>query len=87
MRESPVRQRGWRCVGALLGALTMDDLNRSFEMMATDAGEPTSLGMWRGIDIYQLHGFRHITMHGGEIACLKGLQGLDGYRPFRWRYE
>jgi hypothetical protein len=75
-----------RCVGALVDALTMDDLNRSFEMMATDGGEPTSLGMWKGIDIYQLHGWSHIRMHGGEIACLKGLQGLTGYRPPSSRY-
>jgi len=75
-----------RCVGALVDALTMDDLNRSFEMMATEAGSSISLGTWKGIDIYQLHGWSHITMHGGEIACLKGMQGLNGYRPFSRRY-
>jgi hypothetical protein len=76
-----------RCVGALVDALTLDDLSRNFEMMATDAGEPVSLGIWKGIDIYRLHGWSHIRMHGGEIACLKGMQGLTGYRPLSSRYE
>ena len=75
-----------RCVGALVDALTLDDLNRNFEMMATDAGRPVSLGIWSGIDIFQLHGWTHIRMHGGEIACLKGLQGLTGFRPLGRRY-
>jgi hypothetical protein len=76
-----------RYVGTLVEALTLDELSRDFEMMATDAGEPVSLGTWKGIDIYRLHGWSHIRMHGGEIACLKGMQGLTGYRPLSSRYE
>jgi hypothetical protein len=39
----------------------------------------SGLGMWTGRDIYRLHGWNHVRMHGGEIACLKGLQGAKGY--------
>jgi hypothetical protein len=56
-----------------LDALTEDDLGRPVDM--TRSG----LGMWRGRDLYELHGWRHVYMHGGEIACLKGLQGAKGY--------
>jgi len=55
-------------------ALTQADLDRSFQMI------PESLGIWKGYDIYALHIGRHVWMHGGEIACIKGLQGLRGYR-------
>ena len=55
-------------------ALTQAELDRSFQMI------PESLGIWKGYDIYTLHGGRHVWMHGGEIACIKGLQGLRGYR-------
>lgn len=37
------------------------------------------LGEWQGRDLYVLHGWRHVYMRGGEIACLKGLQGATGY--------
>ena len=53
--------------------LTDDDLERPVDM--SRAG----LGMWNGRDLYVLHGFSHVYMHGGEIACLKGLQGAKGY--------
>ena len=56
-----------------LGELTEEDLERPVDM--SRAG----LGMWKGRDLYVLHGFSHIYMHGGEIACLKGLQGAKGY--------
>ncbi len=65
----------------------MADLERIFEMFATDDGRPKSLGIWKGIDIHSLHGWNHIKMHGGEIACLKGLQGIEGYRPFNALYR
>ena len=29
------------------------------------------LGMWQGRDLFELHGFEHPQMHGGEIAVLK----------------
>ena len=35
--------------------------------------------MWTARELVVLHGFRHIYMHGGEIAYLKGLQGVKGY--------
>ena len=58
---------------ASLETLTDADLDRPIDM--TRSG----LGMWQGRDIYQLHGWSHVYMHGGEIACLKGLQGAKGY--------
>jgi hypothetical protein len=39
-----------------------------------------SMGIWTGIDVWSLHGWTHVHMHGGEIACVKGLQNLEGYR-------
>jgi hypothetical protein len=39
------------------------------------------LGQWTGRDILALHGWRHVKIHGGEIAVLKGLQGALGYGP------
>ena len=32
-----------------------------------------------GMDVFDLHCNKHIRMHGGEIACVKGLQGARGY--------
>jgi hypothetical protein len=58
-------------------ALTLDDLAREFQMM------PAELGTWKGIDVFLLHGSSHVYMHGGEIACIKGIRGLEGYRPFK----
>jgi hypothetical protein len=57
-----------------LDLLTDADLQRPVDMSRT------GLGMWTGRDLYVLHGFRHIYQHGGEIACLKGLQGAKGYQ-------
>jgi hypothetical protein len=39
----------------------------------------SGLGIWKGRDLYRLHGWNHVRMHGGEIACVKGLQGSKGY--------
>jgi hypothetical protein len=58
-------------------ALTEDDLRRRVQMGAM-AG-----GVWDGIEVVRLTAGRHVWMHGGEIACLKGLQGLDGYVGFQ----
>lgn len=69
-----------RCVEQLVDSLTMADLERRFQMV------PTSLSVWKGIDVYTLHGWGHVKMHGGEIACLKGLQGGQGYRNFSMLY-
>ncbi len=38
-----------------------------------------SLSIWTGLDLYNLHGINHIRIHGGEIACLNGLQGGRGW--------
>jgi hypothetical protein len=37
------------------------------------------LGVWDGRDLLELHGIDHPRIHGGEIACLKGLQGRVGW--------
>src|SRR5262249_13552843 len=58
---------GW--LEGLLASLSEADLERPVDM------SEFGLGQWKGIDIYVLHGSRHARMHGGEIACLKGLQG------------
>lgn len=60
-------------------ALTEDDLRRKVEM-GTMFG-----GVWDGIDVIRLTVGRHVWMHGGEIACLKGLQGAYGYTGFSTR--
>jgi hypothetical protein len=60
----------------LVDALTQDELDRKFQMM------PVELGIWSGMDVYNLHSGRNVWMHGGEIACLKGLQGRKGYMGF-----
>jgi hypothetical protein len=56
-----------------LDQLTEDDLDRSVDM--TRSG----LGTWKGRDLYAVVGLTHVYMHGGEIACLKGLRGARGY--------
>jgi hypothetical protein len=56
-----------------LDSLTAEVLERPVDM--TRSG----LGIWTARDIYRLHGWNHVRMHGGEIACLKGLQGSQGY--------
>jgi hypothetical protein len=61
-------------ISKLLRELPPAELDRKFQMV------PEFLGVWTGLDILDLHGQHHIRMHGGEIACLKGLQGGKGYR-------
>ncbi len=56
-----------------LDTLTEDDFERPVDM--SRAG----LGMWTGRGLYDLHGVHHVYMYGGEIACLKGVQGAKGY--------
>jgi len=56
-----------------LGSITPAHLDRPVDM--TRAG----LGMWEGRDLLELHGSHHTRIHGGEIACLKGLQGGVGW--------
>jgi hypothetical protein len=61
-----------------LAGLTPDELEMRVDMTAH------GLGIWKGLDIYNLHGISHPRIHGGEIACLKGLQGASGWQ-LRWR--
>ncbi len=60
-------------------ALSAEDLRRKVEMGSMFGG------VWDGIDVIRLTVGRHVWMHGGEIACLKGLQGFDGYVGFQTR--
>jgi len=61
------------CVEDNLESLTDAELDVPVDMT------PAGLGMWKGLDLYNLHGINHIRIHGGEIACLKGLQGGRGW--------
>lgn len=77
VRHAPVewdvlREYGRAVHSALVDSLaemTQEQLDMSVDM--TRAG----LGMWQGRDLFELHGYAHPHIHGGEIAVLKGLQG------------
>ena len=56
-----------------LDSLTEADLERKVNMSTPGPGD------WAGIEVVRLTVGRHVWMHGGEIACLKGLQGAKGY--------
>jgi hypothetical protein len=82
-------ERGARVDWPLLreyGRAVHVDLLSSVDVLTGEALEwpvdmrRSGLGMWRGSDIYRLHGWNHIRLHGGEIACLKDLQGMRGYK-------
>jgi hypothetical protein len=46
------------------------------------------LGEWNGLEIYLVHGINHPRLHGGEIACLKGMQGAPAWEnPWRSQLE
>ena len=57
-----------------LDAMTYADLERVADLSTPD------IEVWHGIDIVRLTVGNHVRLHGGEIACLKGLQGAKGYR-------
>ncbi len=67
------------------GRAVHEDVFRHIKALVSDHLElrvdmtPYGLGVWKGIDIFDLHGIDHPRLHGGEIACLKGMQGLEGY--------
>ena len=67
-----------RCVEGYLDSLSMAELERSVDMSAW------GLGVWKGIEFYNVHGISHPRLHGGEIACLKGLQGSQAW-PQAWK--
>jgi hypothetical protein len=54
-------------------ALTEADLEIVTELSTPD------IAVWHGVDIVRLTFSHHPRLHGGEIACLKGLQGRKGY--------
>ena len=60
-------------IDGLLDAMTEDDLRRDIDMT------PFGIGIWKGLDLFLLHA-HHPYIHGGEISCLKGVQGREG-RP------
>jgi len=57
-----------------LASLSDEDLDRSLDLSAVGFGQQ-ALGWFLGVLIFNVH------THTGEIACLKGLQGAQGY-PF-----
>ncbi len=61
-------------------SLSMAELERPVDRSAA------GLGIWKRIEFYSVQGINHPTLHGGEIACLKGLQGAPAW-PLEWRSE
>ncbi|GAB4457838.1 MAG: hypothetical protein Fur0044_51150 [Anaerolineae bacterium] len=57
-----------------LASLSDEDLNRPLDLSAVGLGQQT-VGSFLSTLVFNIH------THTGEIACLKGLQGLQGY-PF-----
>ena len=57
-----------------LASLSDEDLNQPLDLSAAGLGQQT-FGSFLSILVFNIH------THTGEIACLKGLQGLQGY-PF-----
>ena len=73
---APLRAYGAAVAGFVIetvDALTEADLEREADLSTPD------IAQWRGIDIIRLTVGHHVRMHGGEIAVLKGLQGMRGY--------
>jgi len=81
VRHAPVdwqrlRHYGQAVHAAFVASLeSMSDEHLAMPVDMTRAG----LGMWEGRDLLELHGTTHPRIHGGEIACLKGLLGGTGY--------
>jgi len=59
-------------VEAWLSRITPDLLTKDVDMT------PFGLGMWTGLDIFNLH-VHHPRIHGGEIACIKGMLGAPAW--------
>jgi hypothetical protein len=66
------------CIERYLDGLSEEELQLRVDM------RPYGLGIWKGLDVYVLHGINHPRLHGGEIACLKGMQGAPGWQ-LAWR--
>lgn len=58
---------------AYLAGATDADLTRALDLSALGFGQPAARWV---LDM----ALQNVAMHCGEIACLKGLQGLQGYR-------
>ncbi len=67
-------QAVYEATDSYLASLADEDLNRSLDLTAIGFGQQT-MGFLLGVLLFNVH------THTGEIACLKGLQGLQGY-PF-----
>jgi len=70
-----------RAYGEAVGLYVIDAVDR---LSGADLQNVASLStpdhlVWTGLDVVRLTVGRHPVMHGGEIACLKGLQDLKGY--------
>ena len=61
-----------RCVERYIDALSLAELELRVDM--TPHG-----GILTGLEIYNVNGISHPRLHGGEIACLKGMQGAAGW--------
>jgi hypothetical protein len=57
-----------------LRSLTLEVLEREVDMSRW------GLGRWKGLEFYNVHGINHPYLHGGEIACLKGMQGKAAWQ-------
>lgn len=68
-------QAVFRSIDARLDSLTEEDLKKEVDMRPS----ADHLGVWPALDIYNLQGINHPYLHGGEIACLKGMQGASGW--------
>jgi hypothetical protein len=79
--HAPVRWERLRDYGRAVHAAFIDslavltDMHLAMPVDMTRAG----LGMWEGRDLLELHGTDHPRIHGGEIACIKALQGGRGF--------
>jgi hypothetical protein len=58
----------------VVDAMSPEDLGRIADLSTPDRD------VWRGIDIVRLSVSTHVRLRGGEIVCLKGLQGMRGDR-------
>jgi hypothetical protein len=77
-------QIDWQALRAYGRAIHAFVIKTVDELTAEDLLRPTALSTrdiaaWNGRDIVRLTVGHHLRMHGGEIACLKGLQGTPGY--------
>lgn len=57
---------------AYLASLTSADLDRPFDLSCWDMGQQT-------VAVVLEMMLQEVSSHAGEIACLKGLQGVQGY--------